>query len=227
MLHPIRWLLLGVTVIVLAVLGFGAWYVLGGSTPTKPALGACNARPATAAGINGSWKVAPGQNVYLGYRMTEKFAGDVIHKAAVGRTPAVAGTMTIGGGRVIAVQVVGQMRQLTSDRSIRDDYIHTHAIESDTYHTSAFVLTSPISLPSPLHECDALSASARGRLTLHGVTRTIIVPIQAHWDGRTIEVVGTAPIVLADYKIVPPDTSVVKVDDHGSLELSLTFRKSS
>jgi len=226
-LHPIRWLLLGVTVIVLAALGFGAWYVLGGSAPAKPTLGSCNARPATAASINGSWKVAPGQNVYLGYRMTEKFAGDVIHKAAVGRTPAVAGTMTIGGHRVTAVQIVGQMQQLTSDRSIRDDYIHTHAIESDAYHTSSFTLTSPIPLPTPLHECDALRASARGRLTLHGVTRTITVPIQAHWDGSTIEVVGTAPIVLADYKIIPPNTSVVKVDDHGSLELSLTFRKAS
>ena len=225
MLHPIRWLFLGVTVIVLAALGFGAWYVFGGNAPAKPALGACNARPAAAASINGSWKVAAGKNVYLGYRMTEKFAGDVIHKAAVGRTPAVTGTMTIAGNRVSAVQVAGQMQQLTSDRSIRDDYIHTHAIESDTYHTSTFTLTSPISLPAPLHECDALNASARGRLTLHGVTRTIIVPIQAHWDGSTIEVVGTAPMKLADYKIVPPNTSVVKVDDHGSLELSLTFRK--
>jgi hypothetical protein len=49
------------------------------------------------------------------------------------------------------------------------------------------------------------------------------VPIQVSWNGSTIAVVGTAPIVLADYKIVPPNTSVMKVDDHGSLELSLTF----
>ena len=225
MRHPIRWLLVGVTLLVVAALGFGAWYVFGGSAPAKPTLGSCKARAATAASINGNWTVAPGKDVYLGYRMTEEFAGDIVHKAAVGRTPGVAGSMTISGSRVTAVHVVAQMQQLTSDRSQRDNYIHTHGIESDTFPTATFTLTAPITLPAALHECDALNVSAHGRLTLHGVTRAIVVPLQAHWDGTTISVVGTAPILLADYKIVPPDTSVVKVDDHGSLELSLAFHK--
>ena len=46
----------------------------------------------------------------------------------------------------------------------------------------------------------------------------------ARWDGSKIEVAGNAPVVLADYKIVSPDTGVVKVDDHGSLDLSLVFQ---
>ena len=50
------------------------------------------------------------------------------------------------------------------------------------------------------------------------------LPLEARWDGPKIEVTGNAPIVLADYKIDPPDTGVVKVDDHGSLDLSLVFQ---
>jgi len=64
---------------------------------------------------------------------------------------------------------------------------------------------------------------ATGTLELHGVTRTITVPLEARWDGSKIEVTGNAPVLLADYKIEPPDTGVVKVDDHGSLDLSLVF----
>ena len=64
-----------------------------------------------------------------------------------------------------------------------------------------------------------------GTLTLHGVTKPVTVPVEARWDGDTIEVAGNAPVVLADYKIEPPDTGVVKVDDHGSFELALTFRR--
>jgi len=72
-----------------------------------------------------------------------------------------------------------------------------------------------------------VNVDATGKLTLHGVTKTVTVPLEARWTGPTIEIVGTAPISLPDYKIDAPDTGVVSVDDHGSLELSLTFIRAS
>ncbi len=223
MLHPVRWLLTGITLLVLAAVGFGAWYVFGGSAPAKPQLSACTARPHPTA-LAGKWTVDPAAKGYVGYRMTEVFTGDVVHKTAVGRTPAVSGSLTFAGSTVTAVDVVAQMQQLTSDRSPRDNYIHTHAIESDTFPTSGFKLTAPVALPSSTM-CTTLHVAAKGMLKLHGVTRPITIPLEAHWDGRAIQVIGSVPIVLADYKITPPETSVVKADDHGALELSLTFVK--
>ena len=223
MRHPLRWLIAGVTIVVLAAIGFGAWYVFGDSAPAKPKL---NAAPIDAGGPAtpaGAWKVAPGPNVYVGYRMTEVFAGDIVHKTAVGRTPAVSGTMTIAAGKVTQADVVGQMQQLASNRAARDNYIHSHAIDSDSYPTAAFRLTTPITLPQPSTKGAEIDVQAAGTLTLHGVTRPITIPLKTKWSGDTIQVVGTAPIVLADYQIQPPDTGVVKVDNHGSLELSLTF----
>ena len=38
-----------------------------------------------------------------------------------------------------------------------------------------------------------------GQLTLHGVTRPFTIPVKARWNGGTIDVIGTAPIVLGDY----------------------------
>ena len=64
---------------------------------------------------------------------------------------------------------------------------------------------------------------ATGTLLLHGVTRPVKVTLDARWNGPTIDAVGTAPIVLADFGIDAPDTPIAKVDDHGSLELDLQF----
>jgi polyisoprenoid-binding protein YceI len=227
MKHPIRWLLGGLAVVLAAVVGFGAWYVFGDSAPAKPKLSTdAPADPSNATTPDGAWKVARGDQVYVGYRMTEQFAGDIVHKEAVGRTPAVDGTATIAGNKVTAADVTADMRELKSNRGARDNYIHTHGIESDAFPTAEFKLTSPITLPADVKKgAELLKVPAACELTLHGVTKKVTVPLDARWDGDTIEVVGTAPIVLADYKIEPPKTAVVKTDDHGSLELSLNFQR--
>jgi polyisoprenoid-binding protein YceI len=224
--HPIRWLLGGFAVVLVAAVALGAWYVFGDSAPPKPRLSATapvdSGGPATP---DGTWKIVRGENVYVGYRMTEVFAGDLVHKEAVGRTPVVDGSTSIKGNMVTAAIVTADLRELRSNRSPRDNYIHAHAIESDTFPMATFELTKPLVLPTPLRKGVKLERlTATGALTLHGVTRTITVPLDARWDGSKIEVAGNAPVVLADYKIVSPDTGVVKVDDHGSLDLSLVFQ---
>jgi polyisoprenoid-binding protein YceI len=222
--HPFRWIIGAIAVVVLAVLGFGAWYVFGSSVPAKPKL---TATATTGVGgpptPTGSWRIALGDDVYLGYRIKELFADSVVKRDAVGRTPDMAGILRIAGPAVTAATVTAQMQHLASNRGTRDNYIHTHAIESDKYPTAVFRLTKAIDLPQPLVKGAKVEVDATGKLTLHGVTNTVTVPLEARWTGPTIEVVGSAPIKLADYKINAPDTGVVSVDDHGSLELSLTF----
>jgi polyisoprenoid-binding protein YceI len=165
------------------------------------------------------------KDVYVGYRIQELFAGDTIHKEAVGRTPTVDGTMTITSGQVTSVVVNADLRNLTSDRAIRDDYIHTHAIESDRFPTARFELARPIAILTGARPGTTLHLRAAGRLALHGVTRDVTATLDARWNGSTIDVVGTAPIVLADYGIQAPNTSVTSVDDHGTFELQLRFSR--
>ena len=224
-MRPIRWLIGVVVITLLAAIGFGAWYVFGSRAPAKPKLATTapvdSGGPATPVG---TWKVTAGKNVYVGYRMTEVFTGDVIHKTAVGRTPAVTGTLKIVGNQATVTDVTADLQQLTSDRSAHDNYIHTHAIESDKFPHAVFELTEPITLAAPVRKGALQHLTATGALTLHGVTHTIHFAVEARWNGPTIDVdAADIPIVLADYKIEPPDTGVVKVDDHGSLEFSLEF----
>lgn len=222
----LRWFLLAAFLVVALGVGAVIWYVFGGSSPGKPQLSSTattDLAPGSAT-LGGSWTLAPGKDNYVGYRIQELFAGDTIHKTAVGRTGTVDATMTVTGRQVTSVVVTTDLRTLTSDRATRDDYIHSHAIESDKFPTGRFELTAPIALPSGLRPGAKLHVSAPGQLTLHGVTRAVTAALDARWNGTTIDVVGTAPIVLADYAIQAPQTSVTSVDDHGSFELQLRFR---
>jgi polyisoprenoid-binding protein YceI len=216
-------LLIGaVVLVVLVVGGFVAWYVLADNAPGKPHLsmeGPTTGGPATP---NGPWHVAHDPDAYVGYRIKELFGDSVLKRDAVGRTPTVSGRMTVANGRVTAVVVSADLRDLDSGRAARDTYIQDNGLQTDKFPIGRFTLTKPIALPGP-ERGKAVHTSATGRLRLHGVTRPITIDLDARWNGPTIEVVGTAPITLADYHIDPPDTVIAKVDDHGSVEVDLVF----
>ena len=227
MRHPLRWFLVGFLVVVVAVVGAGAWYVFGSSSPAKPALSGSDPTVTVAPGAkpDGTWTVARAKDVYVGYRIKELFGGNTLKRDAVGRTSQVTGTMAITDTSVRSATVTANVATLTSDRDARDQYIHRHALDSDAYPRATFALTAPIALPAHVRPGVKIHEAATGNLTLHGVTRPVTLSVDARWNGATIEVAGTAPVQLRDYGIEPPHTPIVSVDDHGSLELHLVFAR--
>lgn len=218
-------LLFGALVIlVLVAAGFVAWYVFGDKTPAKPTLSA-NA-PVSAAGPktpDGSWRDVQNSTHYVGYRIKELFGDSVLKHEVVARTSAVTGTLTVADNRVTTAVVTANLSQLTSDREARDAYIRDNALQSDTFPTARFTLTAPVALPVPITRGEKVHEEATGTLLLHGVVRPVTFTLDARWNGPTIEVVGTAPIVLRNFGIVPPNTVIAKVDPTGSMELDLSF----
>jgi polyisoprenoid-binding protein YceI len=222
--HPLRWILGGLAIVIVAVAGFGIWYVFADDAPPAPTL---NATPGTTTAggpdtPDGLWRVAPGDDVYVGYRIKETFAGDTVKKDAVGRTPAVTGSLVVGDNEVESASVTADLRELESNRATRDNYVKNNGLESARFPEAKFVLSKPIPLGSVI-KGETVKADAAGTLTVHGVSNPVTIPVEARWNGTTIEVVGTTPIVLADYGISAPSTSVVSVEDNGSMELKLTF----
>lgn len=69
-----------------------------------------------------------------------------------------------------------------------------------------------------------MTADAVGELTVHGVTKDVIVPVEARWTGEQIEVVASFDVRLADFDIEPPTGFLVlSVADQGTIELHLLF----
>ncbi len=225
-------------VVVLAGLfggGYGLWYVLlGPGGPAAVSSGApaipTNVHVAAPASMDGTWNVdtttgsvSDGTASFVGYRVQEQLAGVGGH-TAVGRTPKVTGSLTLAGTKVSAVKITADLTALVSDDQHRDDQLRRQAIETDNFPTATFALTQPIDIGTLPADGATVSATATGSLTLHGVTKTVTIALQAVRQGGIIAVTGTLPIVFSDYSIQKPTSfSVLSVDDHGIMELHLLF----
>src|SRR6185312_10938256 len=138
-----------------------------------------------AAGLDGAWAVdtslgsfADFSSSWVGYRVDETLAGNRAN-TAVGRTPDVTGTLTLDGTKITAVDVAADLTTLQSDDQRRDRQLGEQAIQTGQFPQATFKLTSPIDLGSAPANGQTMTATATGELTLHGVTKTVQVPIQA------------------------------------------------
>ena len=224
MRRRLRWLIGALVVMVLLGAGLVAWYIVGSRVPAKPKLDSSSNTSGGPSSPVGAWHVVRGKNVFVGYRIKELFGDALLKRDAVGRAGAVNGRLTIAGDRVTAAAVIVELDDLGSDRDARDAYVRDTTLETAKFPTARFTLTKPIALPAAVTRGKVLHGlRATGRMLLHGVTRPITFILDGRWNGRTIDVVGSAPIVLRDYGIEPPDTVIASVDDNGTVELDLTF----
>jgi polyisoprenoid-binding protein YceI len=228
-------------VAVVVVLGGGLWYfVLRDTAPPTASLEAIDvptagnttgtggsagtAGPASAS-PDGTWAVVQGEDVFVGYRMEELFAGQTIKKTAAGRTPAVTGTIEIDGSTIETATFTADVTKLKSDESRRDGAIGSRGLQTETFPEATFTLTEPIELSAAPKQGEEVTVSATGDLTLHGVTKVVTLDLTAKWTGSAITVAGSAPIVLADFGMdVIEIPGFVTTDDHGTLELQLVLQ---
>src|SRR3954470_4566960 len=96
----------------------------------------------TAAAVAGTWKPTSASKV--GYRVKEVLFGQ--NSTAVGRTNAVTGAFVIDGTTVTTASFTADMTKVNSDRSQRDNQFHGRIMDTATFPTATFKLTSPIDL---------------------------------------------------------------------------------
>jgi len=195
-------------------------------------IGAASPDGGTSSGIAGTWNVDPSvgsfadfSSSFVGYRVQEELAS-VGATEAVGRTPDVTGSLTVDGTTITAADFTADLTTLVSDESRRDGQLRNQALETSQFPTATFTLTKPVDLGSTPAEGQAVDVTATGDLTLHGVTKSVEIPMQAKLENGVVTVVGTLPIVFADYDIAKPTSFVVlSVDDKGVMEFQLHFTK--
>jgi len=113
-----------------------------------------------------------------------------------------------------------------SDDNRRDGQLSHQGLETSTFPTATFTLTSPIDLGSVPADGTEVSVTATGTLTLHGQTKDVKIPLKAKLSGNTIVVTGSLEIAFADYGITKPNSfAVLSIADTGTLELQLFFTK--
>jgi polyisoprenoid-binding protein YceI len=190
------------------------------STTTTDADGS-STTGAPAEGIEGTWVVADGSQV--GYRIDETLFGQ--DSEAVGRSEAVTGEVTIEGTSVTAGSFEVDMTTFESGEARRDGQFEGRIMEVDQFPTATFELTSPIELGAVPADGEAVTASATGDLTLHGVTREVTIDLVARLDGSTFAADGSIPVTFSDYDIDDPSGGPASVGDDGELEVLLVFSR--
>jgi polyisoprenoid-binding protein YceI len=187
------------------------------------------ASTASTTGVEGTWTVdtetgefdyESATGTFAGFRIQEELAS-IGSATAVGRTGDVTGSITIEGDTLTAAEFVVDMTTITTNESRRDDNVH-RAIDSGQFPTATFTLTEPVSLGAAATTGEAVSVSAVGELTIHGVTNPVTFALDAQLVGDTIVVVGSTDVVFSDYDVQVPDSQiVVSVEDHGVVEMQL------
>jgi polyisoprenoid-binding protein YceI len=202
--------------------------VAGDTTPaaSQPPATATTGTPAVDdAGLDGTWTLAAGLDSFVGYRVQEDL-DPVGASTATGRTRAVVASLEIEGSTITTVLVDADVSQLESDRSNRDRALRSRGLESATFPQAVFELTAPIELGSVPAEGEAVSATAAGELTAHGVTRPVTADIEAQLQDGVIAVVGTIDIKLSDFEISGlTGFAVLSVEDAGRVEFQLLFSR--
>jgi polyisoprenoid-binding protein YceI len=171
--------------------------------------------------VTGIWRAA--STSVVRYRVDEEVNG--FSTTAVGTTNQITGTLTIDGDRLRAAGFTVDMGSFASDESRRDSQFRGRIMDVERFPTATFNITQPIRIGSTPADGDVITATATGQLTLHGATNTVTFDVQAMRKAGRIGIIGTIPIVFADYGIPNPSIGFVSTKDHGELEFVLVLTR--
>ena len=222
--RPIRLLIVAAALVAVA---FGAAYLLWFSddSPPKLTLTPTDDTESTVAGdtdISGTW--TPASTSVAGYRVREKLASLPAQSDAVGRTSDVTGTVVIDGTTVSKAELTVDTTTLKSNENRRDNRIRSIGLQTDTFKTATFTLTKPIELSAT----DTVSVEAAGDLTIHGVTKSVTIPIAAKRNGDQLELVGSITFPFSDFEMEPPSIGgFVTVTEKATMEFQLFLERTA
>lgn len=169
-------------------------------------------------GFDGVW--VPTDASEFGYRVDEVLSG--VNVTAVGRSNEIDGSLTIDG-TAADIEVIVQVANIQSDDGRRDGQFRGRIMSADEFPTATFVSTQPIEFGEIPAEGEQVTVPVTGDLTLRGETRPVTFDVTAQVAGDRVGVLGSIPIVFADYGIPEPSIGTVSVEDNGLLEFVLVF----
>jgi len=164
-----------------------------------------------------AFDTATGSGTWVGYRIDEELAGRGAF-TAVGRSPRVEGEITIEGDRVVAAEIRADLQGLESDNGTRDGRVRP--IFRDRPVT--FVLSEPFTFGAVPGDGERVTTSTRGVLRIGDIEREMAFELSGSVVGSRLVVTGSTLVVLADFDITVPGSSVVlSVSDEATIELQL------
>ena len=197
---------------------FAFFPLLVGSAPAPLTL----PTPGTAAGsgsstLDGTWTAGTGS--MAGYRVRASFLGrgaDV-----VGRTSGATGNVVLADTTVVSATVSVDLTTLQSGGKPQPQL--AQIMDTANHQDATWTLTAPIALGSTPVIGKTFTVGATGQLAMNGTSRSVTCTLTARFDGSSLDVVGSIPLLFPDWQIDAP----WGLEDHGSLEFLLVLTPST
>jgi polyisoprenoid-binding protein YceI len=228
---------IGAALVVVALAAFALVYfvLFPTSSPRKFQLATrassetTQAQAVPASQVAGRWSIASGSQG--GYRVREKLAFLPAQSQAVGRTSALTGSATLTDAaahvNVTKASFVIDVSTLKSDKSMRDEKIHTIGLESDRYPKATFVLSKPIELPATAARGKVADVGATGALTIHGSTQNVTIPVEMRLTSGKLQAAGSITFPWSKFAMTAPSVGgFVNVTDSATMEFELQLTRS-
>ncbi len=161
------------------------------------------------------------------YKVTEQLAGISFPSEAVGTTESITGAFVVNpdGSFAQDSKITVDLKTLSSDQSLRDNYIQTRTLETDKFQFLEIVPKRTDGLAAPLPAGAQAQAGFQlvTDMTLHGVTKETIWNVVAVFGNTSVGGRATTTVTFADFKMTKPSLArLLSVDD--KIQLEIEFR---
>ncbi len=156
-------------------------------------------------------------------------------ETVVGKTGAIVGFVETDPADVMITRArfEVELATLKTGIEVRDGHMRNQYLETGKYPKAIFELSKVITTSQQaLQNQKSVDLTAEGNFTVHGVTRTITVPMtityyqesdqtKSKLPGDLMRIEGAWDILLSDYKITRPQFIVMKLDDKQKINISV------
>ena len=114
---------------------------------------------------------------------------------------------------------------LKSDEPLRDEWIKFNTLNTRVYPRAEFTLERVTGIPMPIAAQGEWAGTLEGTMTIHGVERRLVWPVQVTRSSGEVRVRGATAFRFGDYGMaVPANRLILSVVDDVRLEIDLVAR---
>jgi len=140
-------------------------------------------------------------------------------ETVTGTTNRVSGTITLDPADLtsgISAVIVVDAASIKTGNGIRDSHMRDNHLETKQYPEIRFTLDT-LALPGSLAPGAPQKFMALGEFFLHGVTRTISVPVEVTYSDtgaqKRLRITGSFAVGLSEYNIPRPQFLIMRLDE--------------
>ena len=166
------------------------------------------------------------------YKVTEQLAGISFPSDAVGTTQTVTGALIVNpdGSFAAGSKISVDLRTITSDQGMRDNYVRTRTLETEKFPMMEVVPKKANGLTFPLASGSQAQVGFQlvTDVTLHGVTKEVTWNVVAVLGAAQVGGRATATVDFATFNMTKPTLArLISVDDKIGLEIEFRCTRSA